>query len=355
MKIIFLAPYPYDSVASQRFRFEQYFEVLNEKQILFSFYSFYTSWAYHALISADKIVILIAGILYGYLLRFYHVYRCLHFDYVFIHRELTPFGPPLFEWIIVSVLKKKVIYDFDDAIWLADDQDKHKIMIWLKWYSKVKFICKKSFRISTGNQFLRDYAAFLHNDVIINPTTINTSHTRHILVNHHRTPITIGWTGSHSTLKYLDIIRGSLQKILTINTQVNFLIICNKKPSWHINGMDFVYWDKKTEWEDLAKIHIGLMPLTNDEWAEGKCGFKILQYFSVGIPALASPVGVNKQIIRHRMNGFLCDNQEDWYTYLSILINDEKLRQTMGLAGKRLVNDQFSRDINRDNFLGLFV
>jgi len=354
MKIIFLAPYPYDKVASQRFRFEQYFEDLREKEISFSFYSFYTSWAYNALYSSKKILALSIGILFGFLLRIYHVWRCIGFNYVFIHRELTPLGPPIFEWITMSFLKKKVIYDFDDAIWLADDSNKNKIMKWLKWNSKVNYICRKSHRISTGNDFLANYAASLNEDIVVNPTTINTSHTRHIQVNHHQDSITIGWTGTHSTLKYLDIIINPLQKILSDINQVNFLIICNQKPPWHINGMDFVYWDKKTEWNDLAKIHIGLMPLSNDEWARGKCGFKLLQYFAIGIPALASPVGVNKQIIDHRINGFLCNNQEDWYKYLSILIKDTKLRENMGLAGKRLVENQFSSNVNRENFLGLF-
>ena len=354
MKIVFLAPYPKDTVPSQRFRFEQYFGFLKEKNITFTFYSFYTKWAFEALYSENQKLKIFLGTLSGYFLRCYHLLRCMGSDRILIHRELTPLGPPVFEWLLISIFGKKVIYDLDDAIWLSDKQWKNKWMEGLKWFQKISFLCKKSFRISAGNTYLAKYALAFNQRVILNPTTIDTSQTRHIIVTHRNDLVTIGWTGSHSTLKYLEWIVPLLQQFLLQHDHTRLLVICNRKPSWKINGMKFIYWNRSTEWEDLSQIQIGLMPLPDDPWTRGKGGFKILEYFSLGIPALASPVGINTRLIIPGETGYFCGNNRDWIHYLNLLIQNPTLRKSMGAAGKKLVEDQYSLKSNRDNFLRLF-
>ena len=102
------------------------------------------------------------------------------------------------------------------------------------------------------------------------------------------------------------------------------------------------------------QIDIGVMPLQDSEWAKGKCGFKALQFHALEIPVIASPVGVNSNIIRHGINGFLCKTQDDWYNSILELINDAILRKQMGKAGRNQVIDQFSARSNTANFLSLF-
>jgi glycosyltransferase involved in cell wall biosynthesis len=118
--------------------------------------------------------------------------------------------------------------------------------------------------------------------------------------------------------------------------------------------MQFILWNKKTEVEDLSGIDIGLMPLPDTEWAKGKCGFKILEYFSMGIPAVASPVGVNRNIIQHGKNGFLCTDSQEWMENLNLLLQSKELREQLGKAGRRLVTKIYSPEVNSTNFLGLF-
>ncbi|MER3472336.1 MAG: group 1 glycosyl transferase, partial [Chitinophagaceae bacterium] len=101
-------------------------------------------------------------------------------------------------------------------------------------------------------------------------------------------------------------------------------------------------------------INIGIMPLEHDAWSKGKCGFKLIQYLSLGIPAVASPVGVNKTIIDQGINGFLAANEEEWEVVLKKLIHDEAARVQMGLMGKQKMQQQYSTQANAANFLSLF-
>ena len=97
------------------------------------------------------------------------------------------------------------------------------------------------------------------------------------------------------------------------------------------------------------------MPLPDDKWAKGKCGFKALQYMALELPTAVSPVGVNTSIVDHGVNGFFCTTPQEWIQYLSMLIEDKLLREQMGKRGRQKVIDQFSVDSNKDNFLSLFA
>ncbi len=352
MKILFLAPYPFGEVASQRFRFEQYFRVLREENILFRFLSFYPLWTYRILYQTGHPLKKMAGVTIGYFKRIAHTLSSVHYDFVFIHRELTPAGPPVFEWIITHVLRKKIIYDFDDAIWLSDHSE-NRFFEWLKDKDKVRKICSWSHKISCGNSYLSTFALQYNQKVFINPTTIDTEAIEPSNPEKNK-QITIGWTGSHSTLVYLRPLLNTIERVLETFSHTRFLIICNKKPEWEFGNFDFIRWNKQSEWDDLSLVDIGIMPLTNDDWTRGKCGFKILQYFALGIPAIASPVGVNREIIQPGSNGFLCDKNEEWFDTISMLIKDDQLREITGRAGINTLKDHFSLTANRLNFLRLF-
>ncbi|MDH5398960.1 MAG: glycosyltransferase family 4 protein, partial [Cyclobacteriaceae bacterium] len=121
-----------------------------------------------------------------------------------------------------------------------------------------------------------------------------------------------------------------------------------------LNSLRFVPWNKETEVRDLMQIDVGLMPLTDDPWSRGKCGFKALQYMALGIPCLASPVGVNEQIIDHGVNGYLCGNENDWKKHIVSLLKDENLRKRLGQKGREKVIEDYSVDSNSSNFISLF-
>ncbi|HLU85364.1 MAG TPA: glycosyltransferase family 4 protein, partial [Vicingaceae bacterium] len=115
----------------------------------------------------------------------------------------------------------------------------------------------------------------------------------------------------------------------------------------------FVKWNQKTEIEDLSQIDIGIMPLPDDEWAKGKCGFKGLQYMALEIPTIMSPVGVNAEIIKDGENGFLANTDEEWITKIEWLIESEELRKKLGKAGRQTIIERYSIEANKDKYLAL--
>lgn len=285
------------------------------------------------------------------------LFQALGHDWIFVHREVVPLGPPIFEWILAKVLKKKLIYDFDDAIWLENTTNSNNWVSYYKNHSKVGRICRWSYRISAGNSFLASYAMKHNTRVTINPTTIDTErlHNPGLFKKPppHENVLIIGWTGTHSTLKYIQSLSRVLNIILQKYPQCRLRIIADKDPEMDVPH-EFVPWHKETEIQDLIQIDIGLMPLQDDEWARGKCGFKLLQFMALNIPILSSPVGVNKEIIEQNFNGLLCQNEKEWVDDLERLINQKDLRTKLGEKGREKVVRQYSVLSNSENFLSLF-
>lgn len=355
MQILFITPYPYDEAPSQRFRFEQYLSILEKNGIHYRVLSFLTLRAWHILYRPGRHLQKSFSILWGFLRRIVHLFIAISADYIFIHREASPIGPPVFEWILRFILRKKLIYDFDDAIWLNDPEEKGSLLAKMKWKQKVKRICKWSYKISAGNAYLADFAGQFNPNTSLNPTTLDTEHHHNpalYTTQPHKKPI-LGWTGTHSTLPYLQQIIPVLIKLYQIQP-FTLRIISNRPPDFSFPDLDFISWSKEQEAAALQDITIGLMPLTPDPWSEGKCGFKALQYMAMGKSCVASPVGVNRQIIAHGENGFLAESEEEWLQYLAQLLTDESLRTKMGHNAQKKVVADFSVKSNEANFLSLF-
>ncbi len=357
IKILFIVPYPLKKSPSQRFRFEQYFQLLRQCGFSFSVSSFLNSRNWQVFSKPGKPVGKLWAMMSGFVKRFLDLFHAPFYHFIFIHREATPIGPPVFEWILVYIFRKKIIYDFDDAIWLTDKKNESALERILKWRSKVKYICRWSFKVSCSNEYLCNYASAFNESVVYLPTTIDTTwhHNPAIhKIKNKDSEIIIGWTGSYSTLKYLKEIEMVLVEIRLQNPQVSFLIIGDLKPMLSI-PLRFMKWCPETEIQDLLYIDIGIMPLPDDEWTKGKGGFKCLQYMALKIPVVASRVGVNSKIVDHNVNGFLAVNSEEWKKYLLILIKDKKLRERMGVSGRKKVEGSYSVVSNSPVFLSLFT
>jgi glycosyltransferase involved in cell wall biosynthesis len=277
------------------------------------------------------------------------------YDFIFIHREASPAGPPVFEWYLKKIYRKKIIYDFDDSIWIPNTSASNKIAGWARCNWKVKHICRWSYKVAGGNEYLCAFARQYNRQVELIPTCVDTlkGHSKVKSVYATDRPV-IGWTGSHSTLKYLDEIMPLLKR-LQEQYDFYFTVIADRDPQLSLKNYRFIPWQAASENEDLLQLDIGIMPLTPDEWSEGKCGFKLIQYFATGIPAVASPVGVNKEIIEEGVNGFLCKTMAEWEVALVRMLNDASLRERMGLAGRKTVEERYSVSSHRERFLGLFV
>jgi glycosyltransferase involved in cell wall biosynthesis len=353
MKILFIVPYPLASAPSQRFRFEQYFEALDKDGIRYDLQSFIDDATWEILYKKGFVLRKVYGIIKGFARRKLLFFKLKQYNWVFIHREAAPIGPPIFEWIITKIFRKKIIYDFDDAIWLENVSESNKIVSKIKWYNKVSSIIKWSEKISCGNDFLCDYAKKYNYNVVLNPTTIDMFNLHNETKNQYSNRVVIGWTGTHSTIKYLEPIVPIIKE-LEKQLDFDFVVISNRKPDWNLKSLQYIEWNKETEVTDLLKMNVGIMPIPDDDWAKGKCGFKALQYMSLGIPALVSPVAVNKKIVDNGINGYWCNDNEEWKNAISALIKDAELRIKMGVAAKEKIKNHFSVESNTANFLNLF-
>lgn len=354
MRILFLVPYPEGAAASQRFRFEQYFAILKESGHSYKISEFLDAQAWAILYRKGHLIKKIFGILRGFIRRTLDMFSLGHYDFIFIHREAAPFGPPVFEWLISKVFKKKIIYDFDDAIWIPNSSASNTHLSSLfKCFSNVKKICSWATTVSVGNKFLMDYALQYSSHVILNPTTIDTDQLHNTTTEHTNSKFIFGWTGSHSTLQYLDIVFPILEE-LEKTVEFELHVVCDVAPEFKLKSLKFIPWKKDTEIRDLLNFNVGLMPLTEDVWSNGKCGFKALQYMSLGIPAIVSDVGVNAEVVDHEVNGCVCKSKDDWNKYMLKLIREPLFLKGLASKTRKKIIDNYSVQSNKQNFLSLF-
>lgn len=351
--ILFITPYPYDTAGSQRFRFELFYPALEEAGWQVCKESFMDEATWDIIYKPGHASAKILGILKGFFRRIILLFRLSRYDHIFIHREASPIGPPFFEFISSRILGRKYFYDFDDAIWKKDVSAANPVMKLLKSPGKVPLICKWAGNVIAGNDYLAEWAGTYNHNVHVIPTGVDTDRTFNKVRNQSDLPAAIGWTGTITTLRYIESLMPVLDKI---HKEIPFtlFIISDTKPGWERPFMQFIRWTKESEVEDLLKFHIGLMPLTDDEWAKGKCGFKAIQYLSLGIPAVASDVGVNSRIVKDGINGFLIRKNDEWESRIRMLLTDNELRTRMGAAGPETIRNNYSTRALAGKFLALF-
>lgn len=276
-------------------------------------------------------------------LKFYNTLK--NYDLLYLHRKL--FSLPEFCYIRKNA--NKIIYDFDDALMYRSSGSKnpHSRSRRLKF----AFLAKRVDWIVAGNQFLKSEALRYNSNVEVIPTSIDLS--RYSMKEDHCQDgrIVIGWMGSSSTLKYLKGLTPVLEDLFVEFPNICLKIVCDN--FFDLPKMPVIKkrWSQEEEVEDLKSFDIGIMPLSNDLWSQGKCGLKILQYYSVGLPVVCSPVGVNKDIVQDNENGFWAQNWEEWKRSLSKLIQDETLRKSFGRKGRMAVEQSYSLEINGPRLL----
>lgn len=352
--IYFLAASPLGTSPSQRFRFEHYLPVLRQHNIKYKVSPYFSQKGKRALYSTSNNLRKVYYIVMGAFKRMADMLRIARYDFVYVHREAAPIGPPVWEWVVAKVLRKKMVYDFDDAIWLPVISNYNKRFAFVKFFGKIAKICKWSYKVSVGNAFLQSYANRFNNNTVIIPTVVNTETAHNSLQKQDVSKPAVGWTGSFSTLMYLQIVLPVLQK-LQDELDFTFYVIADVDPCLPLKNYRFIKWNRETESTDLLNFHIGLMPLTDDDLSKGKCGFKAIQYMAMGIPALVSPVGVNTEIVDEGINGFYCNSAEEWENRIRQLLKDSFLRIQMSKAAREKIEKNYSVNYSKTIFLNLFL
>ncbi|MES2646932.1 MAG: glycosyltransferase family 4 protein [Bacteroidota bacterium] len=352
-RILILAPHPPSVSASQRFRFEHYLTYLAENEFSYDYEPFIDLKTWKILLLPGHFSQKVFGILMGFFNRFLLLGSLGKYDYVFIHREAAPVGPPFFEWWISKIAGKKIIYDFDDAIWFKVASKSNPYAGWIKWPGKVKHICSYSWKVTTGNSWLASYAKNYSSNVVVVPTVVETDKVHSRIKEYNGSLVTIGWTGTFTNFPYLKMVTSTIHQ-LAEKFAFQFVIIADKDPLF--DNCKYVYkrWNKISEIDDLLEFDIGLMPLPDTDLAKGKCAFKAIQYMALGVPAVVSNVGANNEVVDNGINGFVCNNEQDWLEVLSLLLNDADLRKNMGKLARKKIVESYSVTATRTLFASLF-
>ncbi|MFD2514535.1 glycosyltransferase family 4 protein [Pontibacter locisalis] len=353
MKVLFVVPFPLGKAASQRYRVEQFLPFLQKRGIKYKVAPFWDASTWTVLYKKGHFLRKATGVFDGFLRRALLLLQLPSYNYVFIHREATPVGPPWFEWIAAKVFRKKLIYDFDDAIWLNNTSDENKSVTRYKWQHKTEKICRWSYKVSVGNNFLKEYAQQFNQQVVLLPSAVDLINKYNKLKNQQVERITVGWIGSHSTLPYLKLIEPALQR-LEKKHDFDFIVIADRSPELRIDSMVFVPWNQETEVDGLLRFSIGVMPLPDTEWARGKCAFKAIQYMALGIPAIVSAVGANTEAVLNGETGYTCTTEQEWYESLERLLTDPDLRAKQGEAGRAQVEERYALQAYEQTFVSLF-
>lgn len=353
-RILYIVPHRLNRSPGQRFRCEQYLAFLEAEGFEICYSNLLSEREDKLFYQPGKLFQKLLIFIKSLFLRSYDVVRANRYDIVFIYREAIMVGTTFFERALKRT-RAKIIFDFDDSIWLNDTSDGNQSLRWLKRPSKTATICKLADLVIVGNEYLANYARQFSKNVVIIPTTIDTNY--HTNPQGYRTtePVCIGWTGTSTTLKHFENIIPVL-KILKQRYQdrIYFKIIHNgvfEDPELDIKSTQ---WSLENEISDLLEIGIGIMPLPFDEWSQGKCGFKGLQYMSLGIPTIMSPYGVNKEIITDGQNGFLAITETEWLEKLCYLIDNSSARETLGQQGKLTVEEKYSINSQKYLYISLF-
>ena len=354
-KVLILCPSPKGTAATQRLKYEQYLPLLEKEGYDFTISSFQTDHFWKIIYKPGHIAEKIFWTVAGYAIRTFDLLRAPFYDGVFVNLWVTPLGFPFFERILFF-FNRNVIYDIDDMIFITNhDHLKTSFFQKLKGRKKPVVMMKHAKYVIVCTPKLEEIALEInkYKKVVDISSTFNIE--RFVPVKEYRQEetITIGWTGTHSTIPFLETLQPVLAEI-SKKRKIKLLVIANKEYAMKDVPTEFISWNEEQEVNDLHKIDIGLYPIPANEWSLGKSSLKALTYMSVALPFVATAYGTNYRIMQDGVQGYMAADKKEWTEKLIKLIDDVNLRRQMGLAGRETVVESFSIQANYPKYLQAF-
>ena len=343
MRVLALVPYPLCTAPGQRYRIEQWAPYLRESGVDLHFEAFAGGELAQALYTPGRHAAKAWLMSLAWLKRARRVWQAKRFDAVYLYREAALVGPALLERL-ARHRNPRLVYDFDDAIWLPYVSPRNRYLSYLKAPGKTKAICRMAAAVAVGNETLAEFARRYNPAVRVIPSTVSLREYRPRPQPQSGGIPVIGWTGSHSSAQYLRLVEGALQ---TLARTKRFRLVLIGIDEYRLEGVEVECrpWRAESEVEDLWSFDVGIMPLSDDPWARGKCAMKAIQYQGVAIPAVVSPIGVNRDVVQHGTSGFHAQTEEEWVRALERLLVSGELRSRMGAEGRRRVEESYSAEV----------
>lgn len=251
-------------------------------------------------------------------------------DVTWISRQLLPAFTPL-----QVMAKRPMVLDVDDAVWLNTGGHRAR---------DLAIACDL---IVCGNAFLANHFSRWNSNVTVIPTAVNTAwyRPRHAGNTDRTKPLIMGWTGTSGNFPFLYAIEGALIKVFQHCAEAKLLVVADRPPqfkSLSASHIEFERWTPRTEQAAFDHMSIGLMPLADTDWCNGKCSYKMLCYMAAGLPVVVTAAGMNREVLALGEVGFSAADEQGWVDALTALLDNPDLRRNMGAAGRAVVEERFS-------------
>lgn len=272
-----------------------------------------------------------------------------HYDIIFCQRKR------FHTWRLWLLRKRanKIIFDFDDAImYRSSNYSNHYSWMRMK---KFRNMMKRVDGVIAGNTYLKNEASkFISpENIFIIPTIVDMQEYSIKDYNVANKDFIIGWIGTSGNLHYLKSITPALEKLNKKYKNIKLKIVCDS--FFDLDNIEVIkkIWRPEDVEEDLKSFDVGVMPIADDLWTRGKCGLKVVQYLAAGVPAVVSPVGLNRDLAIPGKTGLWADDIDDWADKISELVDHPDERMKMGIAGRKLVENKFSLQIQAPRYLAI--
>lgn len=339
--------------ASSRLRTQQYIPYLTSKGVNVTVSSLFDDKYLHNLYNKKTQSKLHLAKLF--LHRFFVLFSVYKFDVIWIEKEVFPYVPAIVERLF-KLFNIKYVVDYDDAIFHNYDLSHNKL---IKFFlsKKIDKVMRFSDTVVVGNDYLAQRAISANaGTIMIIPTVVEPERYNVAMGKHNGTNPSIGWIGTPATQKYIVEIKDSLIKVCKKHNASLTLIGAHSSIKNIFSEIDIniLPWSEESESQDISDFDIGIMPIPDEPFEKGKCGYKLIQYIACSKPVVASNVGVNAEIVERCDAGYVVHTLGEWEAALSTLLSDATLRVKHGSRGKASVSKYYSVESQIDNLVNIF-
>ena len=350
-KILVICPHPVGYAPGQRLKYEQYFDVFKREGYDVTVSPFMTESFQKIVYKKGKVAQKIFWTLNGYRQRITDLFRMGSYDIVYTFLWVVPFAPPIFEKL-TRRFAKKLIYDIDDLVFLNPPSSTNPLIHYLRSPKNHISLMKTADHVITCTPYLDSFVRKYNTRTTDISSTINTSLYKPKLNYDVKGKFIIGWSGSHSTVKFLHLLDDVL---IELAQRYSFILLVMGDEHFTLPGVEVkaIPWKEEYEVDVISSFNVGLYPLPNEEWILGKSGLKALQYMAAGVPTIATAIGTIFRIIQNGENGFLVNTAEDWKEVLIQLIENKNLCERIGKNAAKTVEEKYSVSATEATYLSI--